>query len=61
MMALPDAVWKRALTSASSACGRRATMPIMMMSEIPLPMPLSVIFSPSHMMNMVPAIRITVA
>ena len=61
MMALPEAVWKRALTSANSAWGRRATMPIMMMSEIPLPIPLSVIFSPSHMMNMVPAIRIVVA
>ena len=61
MMALPEAVWKRALTSANSACGRRATIPIMMISEIPLPIPLSVIFSPSHMMNMVPAIRIVVA
>ena len=29
------------------------------MSEIPFPMPLSVIFSPSHITNMVPATRIT--
>lgn len=61
MMALPSEVWKRALISASNACGRRATIPIMIISEIPLPIPLSVIFSPSHMMNMVPAIRMTVA
>ena len=61
MMALPLAVWKRALTSANSAWGRRATIPIMIISEIPLPIPLSVIFSPSHMMNMVPAMRIVVA
>ncbi len=61
MMALPLAVWKRALTSANRAWGRRATIPIMIISEIPLPIPLSVIFSPSHMMNMVPAMRIVVA
>ena len=61
MIALPEAVWKRELTSANSACGRRATIPIMIISEIPFPIPLSVIFSPSHMMNMVPAIRIVVA
>ena len=61
MIALPSDVWKRALTSANKACGRRATIPIMMMSEMPFPIPVSVIFSPSHMMNMVPAIRITVA
>jgi hypothetical protein len=29
-----------------------------MMSEIPLPIPFSVILSPSHMMKMVPAMRI---
>jgi len=31
----------------------------MMMSEIPFPRPLSVIFSPSHITNIVPDIRIT--
>ncbi len=33
----------------------RATMPAKMMSEMPLPMPRSVICSPIHMMNAVPA------
>ena len=38
--------------------GRRATIPIIIISEIPLPIPLSVIFSPSHITNIVPAVRI---
>ncbi len=37
------------------AAGRRATMPMVMMSEMPLPMPRSVIWSPSHMSSIVPA------
>ncbi len=37
-------------------CGNRATMPMKMMSEMPLPMPRSVICSPSHIMSMVPAV-----
>jgi hypothetical protein len=32
-------------------------MPAKMMSEMPLPMPRSVICSPSHMMKAVPAVR----
>ena len=32
------------------------TMPAKMMSEMPLPMPRSVICSPSHMMNAVPVV-----
>src|SRR6185437_507240 len=39
-----------------SACGRPATMPAKMISEIPLPMPRSVICSPSHIRNMLPAV-----
>ena len=31
-------------------------MPMKMMSEIPLPMPCSVICSPSHMTSVVPAV-----
>ena len=38
-----------------NAAGRRATMPMVMMSEMPLPMPRSVIWSPSHMSSIVPA------
>ena len=40
----------------ASAAGRRATMPIVMMSEIPLPMPRSVIWSPSHIKKSVPVV-----
>jgi hypothetical protein len=32
-------------------------IPIIMMIEMPLPIPLSVIRSPSHMINMEPAVR----
>ena len=35
-----------------------ATMPAKMMSEMPLPMPRSVMRSPSHMMNAVPAVSV---
>ena len=40
--------------------GRRETMPMVMMSETPLPMPRSVICSPSHMKTMVVQVRTTV-
>ncbi len=33
-------------------------MPAKMISDIPLPMPRSVICSPSHMMNAVPVVRV---
>jgi hypothetical protein len=36
-------------------------IPIIMIREIPFPIPLSVIFSPSHIMNMVPAVRMIMA
>ena len=35
-------------------------MPAKMISEMPLPMPRSVICSPSHMMNAVPAVRVII-
>ncbi len=37
--------------------GILATIPIIIIREIPFPMPLSVIFSPSHITNIVPAVR----
>ena len=37
----------------------RATMPAKMMSEMPLPMPRSVICSPSHMTKVVPAVSVS--
>ncbi len=43
----------------ASASGIEATMPAKMMSEMPLPMPRSVICSPSHMMNAVPVVSET--
>ena len=41
------------------ARGRPAAMPEKMINEMPLPMPRSVICSPSHMMNMVPVTSVT--
>ena len=40
------------------ADGSSATMPAMMMSEMPLPMPREVICSPSHIRNMVPPVSV---
>ena len=42
------------------AIGRRTTMPAKMISEMPLPMPRSVICSPSHMMKAVPEVRVMI-
>ena len=41
------------------APGMPTTMPEKMISEMPLPMPFSVICSPSHMMSTVPAVRVS--
>ena len=38
--------------------GRPTTMPAKISSDMPLPMPRSVICSPSHMMKAVPAVRV---
>ncbi len=43
----------------SHACGSRARMPTVMIREMPLPMPRSVICSPSHMSNIVAVVRIS--
>ena len=42
------------------ARGRLATIPAKMMSEIPLPIPRSVICSPSHMMKIVPVVSVRI-
>ena len=47
----------RPTTSCAKLWGNWARMPIMMMSEIPLPKPRSVMRSPSHMTNRVLAVR----
>ncbi|MDT4869874.1 hypothetical protein FQZ97_1049250 [compost metagenome] len=44
-----------------TALGKPAAMPAKIRMEIPLPSPRSVICSPSHMRNMVPATRLTTA
>ena len=41
--------------------GMSVTMPAKMMSEMPLPMPRSVICSPTHMMNAVPVVSVMIA
>ena len=38
--------------------GKRETIPIIINMDIPFPIPLSVIFSPNHIHNMVPPINI---
>ena len=47
--------------SASTAPGRRAMIPIMMIRDTPLPRPLSVIRSPSQRTNILPAAMTTIA
>jgi hypothetical protein len=55
----PSALSWNVVHVCTTACGMRATMPAKMMSEMPLPMPFSVMRSPSHMMNAVPAVSVT--
>ena len=43
-----------------TAPGRPTTMPAKMIRDMPLPMPRSVICSPSHMMNAVPVVRVRI-
>ena len=43
------------------ALGKPAAIPEKMMMEMPLPRPRSVICSPSHIKNMVPAVKDTMA
>ena len=40
--------------------GRPMTMPVKIISDIPLPMPRSVICSPSHMMKAVPVVSVII-
>ena len=46
-----------AANSCANDWGKRARIPTMMINEVPLPNPLSVIFSPNHITNKVPAVR----
>ncbi|MNH33784.1 hypothetical protein D3C79_943290 [compost metagenome] len=56
---IPPAPFKRVDSSDTNDNGKRAMIPTMIMIEIPLPIPLSVIFSPNHITNMVPEVRIS--
>ena len=51
---------KRETNSPEKAWGKRAMIPTIMINEIPLPIPLSVILSPSHRTNILPAANIMV-
>ena len=50
----------RETTSCANDNGIVAMIPTIMRREIPLPIPLSVIFSPSHMAKMVPVTKIII-
>ena len=47
-----------AVNSCMKFCGNLAKIPTMIIIEVPFPKPLSVIFSPSHITNKVPVVRI---
>ena len=48
------------LSTPSTPAGARLTMPAKMMKLMPLPMPFSVISSPSHIRTIAPATRVTI-
>ena len=50
----------REINSWNKDCGKRAIIPTIIIKEIPLPIPLSVILSPSHKINILPAANIMV-
>ena len=52
----PVCIWSNV---ASTASGSPTTMPAKISSDMPLPMPRSVICSPSHMMNIVPVVSVS--
>ncbi|MNX70471.1 hypothetical protein D3C86_1017240 [compost metagenome] len=47
----------RVVNSWIKACGKRAKIPTIINNEIPFPIPLSVIFSPSHIAKIVPVTK----
>ncbi len=51
---------RSARTLFTMSAGKRATIPVKMISEIPFPIPRSVICSPSHMMRIVPAVWVII-
>ena len=57
----PTALVVRDVNSATNAWGKRAIIPMRMINEIPLPIPLSVIRSPNHRTNILPPVRIATA
>ena len=52
----PDRPW---LKNCANAEGISAMIPVKMISEMPFPIPLAVICSPSHIRNMVPPTSVT--
>ena len=49
-----------ATNSCINDCGKPAIIPIIINNEIPFPTPLSVIFSPNHITNIVPVTKIII-
>ena len=58
MSPVESAPWRPSSSVPAIADGNCATMPDMMISEVPLPMPRWVICSPSHIRNMVPPVSV---
>ena len=54
----PPPFWLLEPNSIINDCGNLPKIPTMMMIEVPLPKPLSCIFSPNHITNNVPAVNV---
>ena len=54
----PPPFWLLELNSKISDCGKRPKIPTMIMIDVPFPKPLSCIFSPNHITNNVPAVKV---
>ena len=60
MVKLPQACCLANVLKFCTARGRPTTMPAKISNDMPLPMPRSVICSPSHMMKMLPVVRVMI-
>ena len=58
MFKIDSAPWLVDETVCVTYVGKRSTMPMKMISETPLPMPLSLICSPSHIKKSVPPVNV---
>ena len=58
MSPVESAPWRPSSRVPTIAEGSSATMPARMIREMPLPMPRDVIYSPSHIRNIVPPVSV---